>query len=110
MNTKVREGYLAQLVFEEAKADGMNIAVHWQDDDSTSAKCLPCVFPDCKIMLCAGHAHAAAKSYSREKVAATFKNVPEPLVEKHFGKHIDKKVKCTSKKFAKVVPKTIHVV
>ena len=46
-------------------------------------------------MLCAGHAaktfeshikkHAAAKSYSREKVAATFKNVPEPLVEKYFG-------------------------
>ena len=109
------EGHLAQLVFEEAKADGMNIAVHWQDEDSTSAKCLLNVFPDCKMMLCAGHAartfeshtkkHAVAKSYSREKVAAAFKNVPEPLLEKHFGKRIDKKVKCTSKKSAKVVPK-----
>ena len=37
----------------------MNIAVVWQDADSSSANAIKENFPDCKVMLCGGHAGSA---------------------------------------------------
>ena len=37
----------------------MQLAVHWQDADSTSAKAVSGVFPDAEIMICGGHAGRA---------------------------------------------------
>ena len=36
------------LHFQRAKEEGMDVAIHWQDADSSSAKA--------EIMLCGGHA------------------------------------------------------
>ena len=57
--SKAAEGYAADIIANRAKDEGMNIAVHWQDDDSSSGKCFLGAFPDCKIMLCGGHAARA---------------------------------------------------
>ena len=37
----------------------MNIALHWQDDDSSSCKSFKVIFSNVKIMLCDGHAARA---------------------------------------------------
>ena len=42
------------------KDEGMNIAVQWQDADSSS-KAVTDHFPDAKIMICGGHAGSAHK-------------------------------------------------
>ena len=47
-----RKGMLLTFA-NRAKDEGMNIAVHWQDDDSSSGKGFLGAFPDC-IMLCGG--------------------------------------------------------
>ena len=39
----------------------MQVAVHWQDADSSSAKAVSYVFPDAEIMICGGHAGRAHK-------------------------------------------------
>ena len=39
----------------------MQLAVHWQDADSSSAKAVREVFPDAEIMICGGHAGRAHK-------------------------------------------------
>ena len=44
--SKSAEGFGAEKAFEEAKSENMNIAVHWQDGDSTSAKSLGKYFPE----------------------------------------------------------------
>ena len=60
--SKSSEGYAAHITFQKAKEEGMNVAVHWQDADSSSAKALRKVFPKAEIMLCGGHAgHAHRK-------------------------------------------------
>ena len=46
----------------------MNIAVHWQDDDSSSGKGFLGAFPDCKIMLCGGHAARAHGNMLKKKL------------------------------------------
>ena len=53
--SKAAEGYGANLIAKQAKDEGMDIAVHWQDNDSSSGKVYHGIFPDCKIMLCGGH-------------------------------------------------------
>ena len=34
----------------------MQVAVHWQDADSSSANAVAAVFPEADIMVCGGHA------------------------------------------------------
>lgn len=53
--SKSMEGYGADVTFEMAKNEGMNIAVHFQDGDSTSSKSVKKHFPKCDIMSCGSH-------------------------------------------------------
>ena len=57
--SKSAEGYAARNTFQKAKEEGMQVAVHWQDADSSSAKAFSQVFPDADIMICGGHAGRA---------------------------------------------------
>ena len=43
--------------FQRAKEEGMDVAIHWQDADSSSAKAVREIFPKAEIMLCGGHVH-----------------------------------------------------
>ena len=57
--SKGAEGYAACLTFKRAKDEGMNIAVQWQDADSSS-KAVTDHFPDAKVMICGAHATGKA--------------------------------------------------
>ena len=59
--SKGAEGYAARLTFKKAKEEGMNIAIQWQDADSSSAKAVTDHFPNAKIMICGGHAGRAQR-------------------------------------------------
>ena len=59
--SKGAEGYAARLTFKKAKDEGMNIAIQWQDADSSSAKAVTDHFPNAEIMICGGHAGRAHK-------------------------------------------------
>ena len=59
--SKSAEGYAAFLTFRKAKEEGMNIAVQWQDADSSSSNAVTEHFPDAKVMICGGHAGRAHK-------------------------------------------------
>ena len=48
--SKSAEGYSARVTFQRAKAEGMEVAIHWQDADSTSAKAVREVYPKAQIM------------------------------------------------------------
>ena len=63
-------GFAARLVFKKAKEEGMQIAVHWQDADSSSANAVAEVFPKADVMTCGGHAGRAHKKIlvKRQKV------------------------------------------
>ena len=83
------EGHAADKIAKRAKDEGMNIAVHWQDDDSSASKSFTTVFPDCKIMLCGGHAATAhekmlklfkmKRAFTANDIAAHAKNYPAVL-------------------------------
>ena len=47
------EGYAARITFQRAKED---VAIHWQDADSSSTKAVREIYPKAEIMLCGGHA------------------------------------------------------
>jgi hypothetical protein len=51
---KGAEGYAARLTFKKAE-EGIKIAIHWQDADSSS-NAMTEHFPDAEIMICGGHA------------------------------------------------------
>ena len=57
--SKGAEGYAARLTFQKAKQEGMNVAIQWQDADSSSSKAVTDHFPDAKVMICGGHASRA---------------------------------------------------
>ena len=57
--SKSAEGYAARITFQRAKEEGMDVAIHWQDADSSSAKAVREVYPKAEIMLCGGHAGRA---------------------------------------------------
>ena len=71
--SKSMEGFAARDVMKRAREEGMKIAVHWQDSDSSSAKPIAECFPECKIMICGGHAGKAhlkvLEKYSKMKAA-----------------------------------------
>ena len=54
--SKSAEGYAAHVTFKE---EGMDVAIHWQDADSSSAKAVREIYPKAEIMLCGGHAGRA---------------------------------------------------
>lgn len=58
---KGAEGYTANCTFSEAKKEGMNIEVHWQDADSSSSNAVTEHFLKAKVMICGGHAGRARK-------------------------------------------------
>ena len=58
--SKSAEGFAAHHMFRRAKQEGMRIAVHWQDADSSSANAVE-VFPKAEVMICGGHACSAHK-------------------------------------------------
>ena len=53
--SKSAEGYAASITFQRAKEEGMDVAVHQQDTDTSSAKSVKEVYPDAEIMICGGH-------------------------------------------------------
>jgi len=57
--SKSMEGHAASVVFAIAKEEGMNVAVHWMDKDSSAALAIGEHFPDAMLMLCGGHAACA---------------------------------------------------
>ena len=59
--SKSAEGYAARETFQRAKREGLDLAVHWQDADSSSANAVRKVFPRAEIMVCGGHASRAHK-------------------------------------------------
>ena len=48
------EGYATEEAFSTAKQDGMKVAVHWQDADSSSANAIKRIMPDTNVMKCGG--------------------------------------------------------
>ena len=42
--SKSAEGYAARITFQRAKEEGMEVAIHWQDADSSSAKAVRDIF------------------------------------------------------------------
>ena len=59
--SKLTLGFAACVTFARAKAEGIQVAVHWQDADSSSAKVVTEVFPDAEVRICGGHAGHAYK-------------------------------------------------
>ena len=85
--SKSAEGYAARATFGIAKEEGMQVAVHWQDADSSSANAVAEVFPDAEIITCGGHAgrahrkqlevRAKQKVFSKALIARYEKQFPE---------------------------------
>ena len=53
--SKSAEGFLAEKVFQQARDEGCQVVINWQDGDSSSAKSILSAFPSAQIMHCAGH-------------------------------------------------------
>ena len=79
--SKSAKGYTSSITFQRAKEEGMQIVVHWQDADSSSANEVREVFPDADTMICGGHVGRANKkmlnSHQNEKKAS------EKMIEKY---------------------------
>ena len=69
--SKSMEGHAASVVFERAKAEGMNVSIHWMDKDSSAALAIGEHFPDAMLMLCGGH--AARAHFNAVKIIQTKK-------------------------------------
>ena len=75
--SKFTEGYATRITFRMAKEEGMQVAIHWQDSNSSSANAVSEVFPDAEIMICVGHAGRAHKKILelRQKVKTASKQM-----------------------------------
>ena len=62
--SKSAEDYAACVTFQRAKEEGMEVAIHWQDADSSSSMAVREIFPKAEIMLCGGHAGRAHRKTS----------------------------------------------
>jgi len=92
--SKSTEGFSADITFKKAKEEGMNIAIHWQDADSSSSNAVAKHFPDAKIMQCGGH---AGRSHKKQlESLSKMKCFSEAFQNKH------------SKKFPQVEKVTCH--
>ena len=59
--SKSAKGFAARVICTRAKEEGMQIAIHWQNADSSSAKSVQEIFLDAEIMVCGDHAGRAHK-------------------------------------------------
>ena len=75
------EGYAACITFQKAKLEGMEVVIHWQDADSSTAKVVNEIFPHAEVMICGGHAGRAHKKILelRQKI----KTAPKQMVDKY---------------------------
>ena len=80
-SSKSAEGYAARVTFQRAKEEGMEVAVHWQDGDSSSAKSVREVYPNAQIMLCGGHAGRAHNFFLEKRQKD--KAFTQTQIEKH---------------------------
>lgn len=79
--SKAAEGYAARETFDRAKREGLEVAVHWQDADSSSANAVREVFPRAKIMICGGHAGRAHKKILEKRQRA--RSLSKALIDKY---------------------------
>ena len=79
--SKGAEGYAAHVTFKKAKEEGMNVAIQWQDADSSSSNAVTEHFPDVKVMICGGHVGRAHKKQF-EKVKK-MKRYTDTLIKKY---------------------------
>ena len=79
--SKSAKGFAARVICTRAKEEGMQIAIHWQNADSSSAKSVQEIFPDAEIMVCGDHAGRAHKKILelRQKI----KRFPQRMVSKY---------------------------
>jgi hypothetical protein len=63
------EGYGAEVAFRKAKEEGLKIAVHVQDGDSSASKAVKNNYPNIMILGCGGH-----ESKNHRKHLESFKN------------------------------------
>ena len=50
----------------------MDVAIHWQDADSSSAKAVREIFPTAEIMLCGGHVGRAHRKTPEATISPCF--------------------------------------
>ena len=79
--SKSMEGHSASNTFRKAKEEGMEIAVHWQDADSSSAKSVREVYPNADIMICSGHVGRAHRKILEKRLKD--KVLTQPQIEKY---------------------------
>ena len=79
--SKSAKGYAARVTFRKAKEEGMQVAIHWQDADSSSAKAVSHAFPDAQVMIFGGHAGRAHKKILQ--LRHKMKKVPKSMLEKY---------------------------
>lgn len=102
--SKAMEGHAAEKLFNQAFQEGMHIAVHWQDADSSSAKAFRKFYPDknvSKNMYCINHVvrnHIKAlnewhpkKSFKQEFIQKNRVKFPQLLDPKNQHCHCGKK-------------------
>ena len=83
--SKSAEGFLAEKVFQQARDEGCQVVVNWQDGDWSSAKSILTSFPSAQIMHCAGHVgHAHSHQLNDLKTKKTF---TKAFKDKHVKKH-----------------------
>ena len=83
--SKSAEGYGAMELFQKAKEEGLQIAVHWQDADSTASSRAKQFFPRAKIMICGGH---AGKSHLKQLQCRPQQRKFSSALQKKDGKYI----------------------
>ena len=76
---KSAEGHLAGKLFQQAKEEGCQVSVNWQDSDSSSAKAITTVYPLVSIMYCSGHvgrahAHQLVDLKAKKAFTKTYKD------------------------------------
>ena len=89
--SKSAEGYAARVTFQRAKEEGMDVAIHWQDADSSSAKAVREIYPKAEIMLCGGHAGRAHRKILEKRQ----KDKILPL------KHVETSIRMISQSYVK---------
>lgn len=97
--SKSMEGMLSDECYGEAKSEGCNVEVVWQDADSSSAKSVLQHFPNGKVYKCGGHVGRA--HINNLKDSAKMKTFSATFVSKHkeeFPLVESVKCKCTRHK------------
>ena len=79
--SKSMEWVLSDECYEQAKAEGCNVEVVWQDADSSSSKSVLNHFPDGKVYKCGGHVGRAHINNLKE--LAKMKTFSATFVSKH---------------------------